>query len=315
MIKFLKPILVVLILIGANFVFANWINDYVTQVVCVIGVNIILALSLNLINGQTGQFSLGHAGFMAIGAYVSAAITVYIGPKVSLLFPGIPAPVLETVLFLTALFCGGLAAALAGLMVGIPTLRLKGDYLAIATLGFAEIVRVMILNLDVVGGARGFSNIPEEANLFWIFLFVVITAVVIRRLVDSIKGSAWLAVRDDEVAAEAVGIGVARAKVVSFAISSFFAGLGGGLFAHLMTYLNTNSFGFLKSVEIVVMVVLGGLGSMTGSVLAAIVLTLLPELLRSAAEARMVIYALLLIIMMIVRPQGLMGNREWKIFK
>jgi branched-chain amino acid transport system permease protein len=276
-----------------------------------IGINIIMAVSLNLINGQTGQFSLGHAGFMMIGAYVSAAMTVYGHGYVLAHWAFLSPAVAEQALFLVALMTGGLASALAGLLVGIPTLRLRGDYLAIATLGFGEIIRVVVLNLDAVGGARGFGDIPEDANFFWIYAFAILTVVVIARLVSSIKGKAFLAIREDEIAAESVGIPTARYKIIAFCLGSFFAGIGGGLFAHLLTYLHTNSFTFLKSIEFIVMVVLGGLGSITGAILSAIVLTVLPELLRAASEWRMVIYSLLLILMMILRPQGLLGMKEW----
>ncbi|EKD41321.1 MAG: hypothetical protein ACD_73C00769G0012, partial [uncultured bacterium] len=270
-----------------------------------IGINALLAISLNFIMGHTGQFSLGHAGFMAIGAYTSAAITVYGAPY------GFP-PVL---LFLFALLLGGVLASGASLLVGIPTLRLKGDYLAIATLGLGEIIRVIILNLDFIGGARGFTNIPEYANFFWIFFFLLLALVVFSRLIHSSKGHFFLAVRDDEVAATSLGINPAYYKVVAFVMGAFWAGMAGGLFAHLNTYLHTNSFTFLRSIEIVAIVVLGGMGSISGSLIAAALLTVLPEFLRVASEARMMIYALLLIVMMIWRPAGLMGRKEFKWMK
>jgi branched-chain amino acid transport system permease protein len=277
-----------------------YINAYWLQIINMIGINAILAVSLNFIMGHAGQFSLGHAGFMALGAYTSAAITVYGS------YWGLP----PVILFLGALVIGGILAAIISLIVGIPTLRLKGDYLAIATLGLGEIIRVIILNLDFVGGARGFTNIPEQANFFWIYLFLGLAVIVFSRIISSSKGRAFLAVRDDEVAAVSVGINPTYYKVMAFAIGAFWAGLAGGLFAHLNTYLNTNSFGFIRSIEIVTMVVLGGLGSISGSLIAAFILTLLPEFLRVASEARMVVYALLLIGMMILRPNGLMGRKE-----
>jgi branched-chain amino acid transport system permease protein len=201
-----------------------------------------------------------------------------------------------------------LLAALAGLLVGIPTLRLRGDYLAIATLGFGEIIRVVILNLDFVGGARGFGDIPEYANFFWIYAPLLFCVICIYNLISSPKGKALLAIREDEIASESIGINVTRYKVTAFLIGSFWAGIGGGLFAHLNTYLHTNSFGFMKSVEFVVMVVLGGMGSIVGSLAAATLLTLLPEALRVASEWRMIIYSLLLIFLMILRPQGILGK-------
>jgi branched-chain amino acid transport system permease protein len=187
---------------------------------------------------------------------------------------------------------------------------LKSDYLAIATLGFGEIIRVVILNLDVVGGARGFGDIPALAGFFWVYLFVVLVIVVVHRMVRSARGLAFLAVREDDLAASVMGLDATRFKVTAFVVGSFFAGIAGGLFAHFLTYLHTNSFTFMRSIEIIVMVVLGGMGSITGSVAAAGILTVLPELLRPLKEFRMVIYSALLIVLMLTRPQGVFGDRE-----
>ena len=195
-------------------------------------------------------------------------------------------------------------------MIGLPSLRLKGDYLAIVTLGFGEVIRVIILNMDFVGGARGFSGIPERTNLFWILLFMVFTLRFLWKSIYSVKGLSFRAVRDDEIAAESLGVSSTKVKVTAFVWGAFFAGLGGGLFAHLITYLNPSSFTFLKSVEIVAMVVLGGLGSFSGSVLAAVLLSVLPEFLRIVSDFRMVIYSLLIILIMIIKPMGLMGYKE-----
>lgn len=288
------------------------INPYFLQIINLIGINAIMAVSLNLITGHTGQFSLGHAGFMALGAYSSAAFTVYLHEPIFHLLVFVPPFVLEPIFFLSALVFGGCLAASAGLLVGLPTLRLKGDYLAIATLGLGEIIRVIVLNLDFVGGARGLTDIPEYANFFWIYGILVIVVFSMARMVYSLKGKAFLAVREDEIATQSIGIDVTRYKVMAFVIGSFWAGVGGGLFAHLNTYLHTNSFGFLKSVEFIVMVVLGGMGSITGSLISATLLTLLPELLRAASEWRMIFYALLLIVMMILWPHGLLGRREFR---
>lgn len=285
-------------------------NLYLLQIINMIGINAIMAVSLNLITGHTGQFSLGHAGFMALGAYASAAFTFYLHDFFGRLLSGIPPGLWEPAFFLIALILGGLIAAVAGLLVGIPTLRLKGDYLAIATLGLGEIIRVIVLNLDFVGGARGFTDIPEYANFLWIYAILLLLVWSLGRMVYSLKGTAFLAVREDEIAAQSVGIDVTRTKVIAFVIGSFWAGVGGGLFAHLNTYLHTNSFGFLKSIEFVVMVVLGGMGSITGALTGAALLTILPEALRGASELRMIFYALLLIVMMIVWPKGIWGKRE-----
>jgi branched-chain amino acid transport system permease protein len=211
--------------------------------------------------------------------------------------------------FIAALLLGGFAAAIAGLLVGLPSMRLRGDYLAIVTLGFGEIIRVAILNIDAVGGARGFAGIPQRTDLAWAAAVAALTFVVIRNLVRSYHGRALLAIREDEIAAEALGVPTTRYKVSAFVVAAFFAGVSGGLFSHY-TYLHTNSFTFMKSIEVIVMVVLGGMGSLVGSVLGAFLLTALPEMLRFASAERLIIYSLLLIVLMISRPQGLLGNRE-----
>ena len=287
------------------------LNPYVLQVAILCGINVILAVGLNLINGFTGQFSIGHAGFMAVGGYVSAAFTYYIGREWVAAHAGaLPIPWLEAGCLFVGLLLGGVAAALAGLLVGLPSLRLRGDYLAIVTLGFGEIIRVVLLNIDAVGAARGFAGIPAWSNLSWILIWVGITIAVAWNLTHSTHGRAFISVREDEVASEALGIDTTRYKVIAFVIGAFFAGVAGGLFGHHLAYLHTNSFTFVKSIEIVIMVVLGGMGSITGSVVAAIVLTMLPEALRPVKDYRMVIYSLLLIVLMIARPQGLFGTRE-----
>lgn len=271
---------------------------YHVQILSLCCINIILVVSLNLINGFTGQFSIGHAGFFAIGAYLSAYLTVKL-----------------QVPFVPALLCGGLLAGLTGIAVGLPALRLRGDYLAIATLGFGEIIRVIILNTDAVGGARGFSGIPKYTTFGLAYLIAIITVVAIRNFVSSDFGRACLAVREDEIAAESLGVNSTYFKVLAFALGAFFAGTAGALFSHYLQYMapTASQIGFLKSIDILIMVVLGGLGSLTGSVIAAIVLTILPECLRGLAEYRMVIYPLLLIAVMIYRPAGLMAGREFSL--
>lgn len=307
------------------------VNNYVLSTLVLIGINIVLAVGLNVINGYAGQFSLGHAGFMAIGGYVAAAMTMYAPwPEWMKTFPSADFPLL----FPLAMFVGGLAAAVAGLLVGLPTLRLKGDYLAIVTLGFGEIVRVFFLNLDALGGARGLPGLPKYTNFFWVYLVALLSIVVVLNLIRSSHGRAILALREDELAAEVMGISTTWYKVAAFTLGAFLAGVGGCLFAHEIQILNPSKFNFILSLEVVVMVILGGMGSTSGVVLGAIVLTLLPEVLRSvpvwAAAAgsvlpgwmegflhlfgepamRMVLYALLMILLMIFRPNGLMGDRE-----
>lgn len=277
------------------------INPYYFQIIMYIGINIILASSLNLINGFAGQFSLGHAGFMAIGAYTSAVLTsaMKLSPGNLMVYP----------LFALALIGGGLVASFFGLLVGIPSLRLKGDYLAITTLGLGEIIRVVIQSLNFLGGARGLSGIAKISNFFWVYATVALLIYLIYSLIGSTYGKGFLAVKDDEIAAEAIGISSTRHKIIAFVTGAFFAGIAGGLYAHFVTYINPSQFGFLRSFEIVVMVVVGGMGSIIGVILAAVLLTILPEALRAIAQYRMVIYALLLIIIMISRPQGLFGAR------
>src|SRR5688500_13872984 len=227
----------------------------------------------------------------------------------------------QNVLLIVAVLTGGLASAIAGYIVGLPSLRLRGDYLAIVTLGFGEIIRVLILNIDKVGAARGFSGIPPWANFFWVFFFCGLTILISIRLVNSSVGRAFLAIREDQIAASAMGVDTTRYKVKAFIVGSCLAGVAGGLFAHYMIYLNPTMFTFIRSFEIVAMVVLGGLGSISGSVVAAVILTLLPEALRGVKDfmpggrdPRMVIYALMLIILMLTRPQGLLGRRElWEV--
>jgi branched-chain amino acid transport system permease protein len=303
---------VVAALTVVNVVLPRLVNPYIAQIIVLCGINVILAVSLNLINGFTGQFSIGHAGFMAIGAYGSAMFTLHVGMRwaAGLSAAGAPEPIAQGVALLAALVLGGSLAAVAGYVVGLPSLRLRGDYLAIVTLGFGEIIRVLILNVDAVGGARGLPGIPGWANFFWVGLGVVGVIFLSRHMAMSTHGRALFAIRDDEVAAEALGVDTTSYKVLAFVMGSFFAGVAGGLFAHYLSYLNPNSFTFLKSIEVIAMVVLGGMGSISGAVLAAIILTLMPEVLRPVKDYRMVIYSLMLIVLMITRPGGLLGSRE-----
>ncbi len=290
------------------------LNAYLQQILFYVAINIVLAASLNLVNGFCGQFSLGHAGFMAVGAYTSALISLRWHPFAGALY------VLNFPIYA---ICGGLAAAAAGFVVGMPSLRLRGDYLAIVTLGFGEIIRVTLLNLDVVGGARGLYGIPGNTDFvacFHAFFWAGMTVLLLWRLVRSSYGRAFLSVREDEIAAECMGINTTRTKVMAFVISSFFAGAAGSLFAHTTNSLNPSSFQFVKSVDVVIMVVLGGMGSLTGSVVGAILVTVLPEALRplqeyTGVDLRMVIYSLTLIMLMILRPSGLFGSREWSQLK
>lgn len=297
--------------VGLGFA-QQFIDPYVVDILARIAINITLAVSLNLINGHTGQFSLGHAGFMAVGAYAAAALTMFAGPQ---LLPADAPVALQMLWFLVALIGGGLIAALTGIFVGAPSLRLKGDYLAIVTLGFGQIISVIFRNIEPLGGALGLNGIPAYTNLFWAFATAAITVYVITTLVNSTYGRGFLATHDDEVAAEAMGINTTRYKIVAFVVGAFFAGVAGGLFGHFNLTINPKGFDFNRSIEIVVMVIVGGMGRTGGVILAAVLLTLLPEGLRTLAglspslrwisEARPLLYSILLIALMLLRPQGL----------
>ncbi len=387
-------------------------DPYFARIICLIGLNISLAVSLQIVNGISGQFSLGHAGFMAVGAYMAAYpaqamlstdpanphVRLLNNPLAPLLFymdigivvlaivaaiavlvllfrwlklpnwamaivlvavgawiiidfangsardavapyliwsslahwlgalftwildAGLPLThsisaysprvVAQPLTCLVLIVGGGLCATVASLVIGVPVLRLRGDYLAIATLGFAEIIAVMINNSQSLGGALGLSDIPRFAGFSWIYGIAGISCVSVWRLSHSAHGRAMIAVREDEIAAAAIGINAARSRILAFMVGAFFAGMAGALFAHFEGYITPRHFSFMRSIELVVMVTLAGAGSISGTILAAIVLTLLPELLRGFSEFRMVIYSLLLIVMMLARPNGLLGGRE-----
>ncbi len=270
-----------------------------------VAINIILAVSLNLINGYTGQFSLGHAGFMAVGGYAAAKLSLVFSPQLAALPHAV-----QPAFFLLVLVAGGLMAAVVGLAVGIPTLRLRGDYLAIVTLGFGEIIRVIFQNMESVGAASGLKGIPGYTNLFWAWGVAAVTVFTIACLVNSTYGRGFIAVHDDEVAAGAMGVNPTRYKVTAFVIGAFFAGVAGGLYAHHKQFLSPTGFDFMKSIDIVVMVILGGMGRTVGVIMAAVLLTLLPEFLRGFADYRMIIYSLLIIGLMMARPQGLFTFRR-----
>lgn len=269
------------------------INSYKTQILIIVGINIILACSLNLILGFTGQLTLGHAGFMSIGGYTAAMMTL----KFHLPFP-------------LALIAGGAFAAFISYLFGLPILRLKGDYLAISTLGFGEIVRVIIVNLDFLGGPRGLAGIPKKTTFTWVYFITVLTVIIIYNLIKSTYGRGMISVREDEIAAEAMGINTTKYKLMAFVLGGFFAGVAGGLYGHLIMFLDPKTFNFLKSMDILIYVVFGGMGSISGSILSASILTYLPEVLRSFSDLRLIIYSMLIIILMLFRPEGLMGSKE-----
>lgn len=286
--------------------FTGLISPYYYSVLIILGINIILSVSLALLNGFTGLFTMGHAGFMAIGAYTSASVVMFLLPT---------APFV--VQLIVGSLAAGLIAGLVGFLIGISCLRLAGDYLGMVTLGFGEIIRIILLNVDAVGGARGMTDIPVYMNLGSVFLLTIVTILVIKRVRDGRLGRAMLSIKENEMAANMMGINPLNIKVKAFVISSFIAGLAGSFFAHSEGYLSTQTFTFVKSFEVIAMNVVGGLGSLSGAIMGGAILTILPEGLRvvqdiTGIDLRMIIYALTIILIMILRPQGLMGNKEWK---
>ena len=284
--------------VGQLLINADIIDSYLFLNIVSIGINIILAVSLNLITGFTGQFSLGHASFMAIGAYTSGILTAKLD------YP-----------FAVGIIGAALMAAIAGVLIGTPTLRLKGDYLAIATLGFGEIVRIVGLNWDYAGGAMGLNDIPPYTNWTWLYFLVVLTIVVISNFINSYNGRAVISIKEDELASESMGVNTSYYKVLVFSIGALFAGVAGALYANFFYFIKPDSFGFMKSVDILVIVVLGGLGSIRGTVVAAIVLSLVSLFLQGIPELRMVIYAVILFIMMVYRPQQVLRKLKTLIKK
>lgn len=269
--------------------------NYYFQILSIMGINSILAVGLNLITGYTGQLSLGHATFMGIGAYAATLFTLKLQTP-----------------FIVSIIMGAIISAIFGFIIGVPTLRLKGDYLAIATLGFGEIMRNILLNLKITGGPMGLRGIPKVTNFYIVAIALILVIFSLNRIMNSRVGKSFIAIREDELAAEAMGINTTRFKILAFIIGAFYAGIAGGLFAFLFRYIHPSNFGFMKSIEILCMVVLGGMGNTYGAMLGAFIITILPELLRSIspviAQYRMVFYGLLLIITMILRPQGLISE-------
>jgi branched-chain amino acid transport system permease protein len=309
---------VAMLAIGEGLIDNGFISRYQTTVIEQIGIYIIMAVSLNVATGYLGQLPLGHAGFMSVGGYSCAIFIIRMMPVFDLNMRSfVTGEPMAVVLFIVGVLFGGLMAGLSGLIIGIPALRLKGDYLAIITLGFAEIIRVVMLNIDGVvgfeltGGAKGLTGIPSYTNFLNTFIVVGIVLFLIHTMMKSRHGRAILAIRDNEIAAEATGVNTTYYKTLAFVASAFFAGVGGALYAGCIGVMAPAKFGFMKSIEILVMVVLGGMGSMLGSVLSATVLTILPEALRAFADYRMVVYAVVLILVMIFRPQGLLGTYDF----
>ena len=310
------------LLTGLLFLAQSLLNDYYQRVLAVVFINIILTVSLNLTNGFVGDFSLGHAAFMAIGAYLSAVLTLPPASKAGLM-PQLPPWLGQLeVPFLAATILGGLLAALVAAVVGIPVLRLRGHYLAVATLGLMVIVRVVAINWTAVTrGAKGINGLPAFTNLWWVFGWAVVTIYVIWRLVNSPYGRAMIAIREDVTAAAARGVNVTAHRMLAFCVGAFFAGIAGALWGHLITAITPHSFSFLITFNVVVMLVVGGMGSISGSILGATVMTLVPEFLRRVETSlslgghplyglSQIIIAVTITLVMIFRRQGLLGGRE-----
>lgn len=297
------------VLVAAGFLLAlavpkyALLNPYYELVLMFIGINIILTVSLNLINGFMGEFAVGHAGFMAVGAYISSLLSVHLLPTEG--FAG-------QMFYPVALVGGGLGAGVVALLVAIPSFRTRGDYLAIVTLALNMIVKSVIENIDAVGGPRGFFGMQKFTSLAWVYVWALLTLWFIRNFVYSTYGRGVQSIREDEIAAELVGVNSKQIKIQAFIISAFFAGVAGGLFAHLLQYIHPRNFDIIRSTEVLIMVYLGGIGSITGSILGASIFTILLEALRFLGVWRMVFAPLLLVVLMIVRPTGIMGFREAK---
>lgn len=302
-----RKALPILIVVGLVLSFAipqfNLVNKYIQLIMMYVGINIILTVSLNLVNGYMGEFSVGHAGFMAVGAYVSAVLTTMILPSN-----------LNPYLFPLVVIAGGIGAALVGLVVAIPSFRTRGDYLAIITLALNMIVKSVIENIEVIGGPRGIPGVEKLTTMPWVFVWTVISIWVIRNFIYSNYGRGVLSIREDEIASELMSVNTRQAKLMTFVISSFFAGVAGALFAHVLQFISPRVFDIIKSTDVLIMVYLGGIGSIAGSILGATIYTVLLEILRPLGLWRMVLMPLVLVLLMIFRPRGIMGLRELRWF-
>jgi branched-chain amino acid transport system permease protein len=304
---------IALVLYGVGLWLSDGLIEYVQRIVLLAGINVILAVGLNLINGTTGQFSIGHAGFMAVGAYGAA----FFGVKLAPIFARVlgAGSVAEALTFNVALLIGAALAGVAGLLVGAPSLRLRGDYLAVVTLGFGEIIRISFNNAQFLGAATGYfgdtpAGLPAYTSFFWVYGWAVAIVVLIRNLTFSQTGRSLAAIREDEIAAEAMATPTTRLKVLAFSLSAASAGIAGGLFAYMQSGIRPEDFRFDKSIDMVVMIIIGGLGSISGAIVGGVFVAVTLELMRDLQQYRLVLYALLLVGIMLVRPEGLLGNRE-----
>ena len=324
---FLLKIITILIMVVFIFIAQRSFDAYVIRILNLCGIYVILGVSLNLINGFTGQFSLGHAGFMSIGAYASALL--YMSPELKevnyFITPIIwPLSVIQ-IPFIFSLIIAGLVSAGVGFLVGAPCLRLKGDYLAIVTFGFSEIIRVLFCNLQsITNGPLGLKGLPSYTNLWWTWGIAILTIWFIKNLINSSYGRALKSIREDEVAAEAMGVNLFYHKVLSFVVGAFFAGIGGALLGSLVMTIDPNTFSFFMTFQIIIIVIVGGLGSITGTVIVGTAFAILMEVLRSVESPmsffglnipgipgmRMLIFSILLMIVILFFHQGLMGTKE-----
>jgi len=302
-----RKVLPILVLVGFVLSFVvpqyNLIGPYYQLILMYVGINIIMTVSLNLINGYMGEFSVGHAGFMAVGAYIAALLTMYVWPQnmVAWLFP------------LTVIIAG-LGTALVGLVVAVPSFKTRGDYLAIVTLAFLFIVKSLVENIEAIGGPRGIPGIDRLTTLPWVFFWTVLALWVTRNFIYSNFGRGVLSIREDEIASDLMSVNSRQVKVLAFLVSSFFAGVGGALFAHLLQFISPRVFDIIKSTDFLIMVYLGGIGSIAGSILGATTYTILLEVLRPLQVWRFVLMPLMLVFLMIYRPRGIMGLREFRWF-
>jgi len=302
-----------LVLYGIGLWLQGGVIEYVQRIVFLAGINVILAVGLNLINGTTGQFSIGHAGFMAVGAYGAAFSGVKLQPVLQNWIGA--GAVADGLTLNVGLLVGALLAGLTGLLVGAPSLRLRGDYLAVVTLGFGEVIRISFNNAKFLGAATGFSGdspsgLPALTTFFWVYAWAIAILILIRNLTFSQTGRSLAAIREDEIAAEAMATPTTRLKVLAFSLSAASAGIAGGLFAFMQPSIRPEDFRFDKSIDMIVMIIIGGLGSISGAVVGGIFVAVTLELMRDLQQYRLVLYALLLIVIMLVRPQGLLGSRE-----
>jgi branched-chain amino acid transport system permease protein len=289
------------------------LSSYVIQIIMFIGINIVMTVSLGMVNGFTGQFSIGHGGFMAVGAYTSVFFTTVIFQMLGL------EPIGQSVggyaIFFASVIIGGCFAGITGLLVGLPTLRLKGDYLAIVTMAFGEVIRTVIRVSDPLGGPRGISGVPEMTNFTIVFLWTIASVWLMRNFLSSTYGRASRATRDSEIAAEMVGINTTKQKIIVFAISAMFAGFSGGFYAHILQFIHPDNFTFMKSLEYLIYLYVGGASSISGALSGAVIFTIIPELFREFQSWRMVLYSLILVAIMLFRPSGIIGEREFGFIK